>query len=113
MAVKINDESVDGKKVLSLDGRIDTAASEPFLQKLTEIINEGCNLILIDFTDVAFISSSGLRVLLQANKKVRPYGGKILLCCLPKDVLEVFDISGFSSMFPILASRQEGLEAMN
>ena len=112
MSVNITDEKIDGKMVISLDGRIDTAASEPFLAKMTEIINSGCNTILVDFTDLAFISSAGLRVLLLSAKKVRPYGGKIILCCLSDDVHEVFNISGFSSMFPIFKTRQEGLDAM-
>jgi anti-anti-sigma factor len=112
MAVKITDEKIDGKTVVNLDGRIDSSAAVEFEAHIVKIITGGCNTLLVDFTNLVFISSAGLRVLLLAAKKVRPYGGKVLLSCLSDDVQEVFDISGFSSIFSIYKTRQEALGAM-
>lgn len=94
-------EKVEGQVVVSLSGRIDSTAAVEFEEKLIEIIDGGCHTLVVDFLKVQFISSAGLRVLLLAAKKVKPYNGKILLCNLSKDVKEVFDISGFSSIFDI------------
>ncbi len=99
--MEIKDDKIDGQNVVSLSGRIDSTAAVEFEEKLIEIIDSGCHTMIIDFLRVQFISSAGLRVLLLAAKKVKPYGGKILLCDMSKDVREVFDISGFSSIFDI------------
>ena len=99
--MEIKDDKIDDQTVVSLSGRIDSTAAVEFEEKLIEIIDTGCNTMIIDFLRVQFISSAGLRVLLLAAKKVKPYGGKILLCDMSKDVREVFDISGFSSIFDI------------
>jgi anti-sigma B factor antagonist len=99
MEIKV--DKIDGNVVVSLSGRIDSTAAVEFEEKLIEIIDTGCHTMVVDFLRVQFISSAGLRVLLLAAKKVKPYGGKILLCDMSKDVREVFDISGFSSIFDI------------
>ena len=99
--MEIKEDKIEGQVVISLSGRIDSTAAVEFEEKLIEIIDTGCHIMIIDFLRVQFISSAGLRVLLLAAKKVKPYGGKILLCDMSKDVREVFDISGFSSIFEI------------
>lgn len=108
--MEINLDTVDGQTVVSLAGQIDSTASKEFEEKLVEIIDQGKHTMVIDFLNVKFISSAGLRVLLLAAKKVKPYGGKIILCNLAKDVREVFDISGFSSIFPIFEDVSESIQ---
>ena len=99
--MEIKEDKIDGQTVVSLSGRIDSTAAVEFEEKIIEIVDAGTHTMIIDFLRVQFISSAGLRVLLLAAKKVKPYGGKILLCDMSKDVREVFDISGFSSIFEI------------
>lgn len=99
--MEIKEDKVDGQVVIYLSGRIDSTAAVEFEEKLIEVVDKGCHTMIIDFLKVQFISSAGLRVLLLAAKKVKPYGGKVLLCDMSKDVREVFDISGFSSIFEI------------
>lgn len=99
MEIKV--DKIDGQVVVSLSGRIDSTAAVEFEEKLIEVIDAGANVMIVDFLNVQFISSAGLRVLLLAAKKVKPYGGKLILADMSKDVREVFDISGFSSIFDI------------
>lgn len=99
MEIKV--DKVDGQIVIALSGRIDSTAAVEFEEKLIEVIDSGSNVMIVNFLHVQFISSAGLRVLLLAAKKVKPYGGKLILCDMSKDVREVFDISGFSSIFDI------------
>jgi anti-sigma B factor antagonist len=97
----ISENKVDGQVVVALGGRIDSTAAVEFEEKLIKTIDAGARTMIVDFQKVQFISSAGLRVLLLAAKKVKPYGGKIILSGMSKDVREVFDISGFSSIFEI------------
>lgn len=110
--MEIKEDKIDGHTVISLSGRIDSTAAVEFEEKLIEVIDAGSNNMVIDFLRVQFISSAGLRVLLLAAKKVKPYNGKIVLCNMPKDVREVFDISGFSSIFDIQENVTKALDAI-
>ncbi|MCS5707907.1 STAS domain-containing protein [Candidatus Berkiella cookevillensis] len=110
--MEISQDTVDGKVVVSLSGRIDSTAAVEFEEQLITIIDQGNNVMAVDFLNVQFISSAGLRVLLLAAKKVKPYGGKLHLCNMSKDVREVFDISGFSSIFDIHGSVSDAVQAI-
>lgn len=110
--MEISQDIVDGKIVVSLSGRIDSTAAVEFEEQLITIIDQGNNVMAVDFLNVQFISSAGLRVLLLAAKKVKPYNGKLHLCNMSKDVREVFDISGFSSIFDIHGSVSDAVQAI-
>jgi anti-sigma B factor antagonist len=110
--MEIKEDQVDNQIVVSLTGRIDSTAAVEFEEKLIQIIDSGRNTLVIDFKNIQFISSAGLRVLLLAAKKVKPYGGKIILCEMSKDVREVFDISGFSTIFDIRDNVDEAIKAV-
>ncbi len=110
--MEIKEDKIDSQIVVSLGGRIDSTAAVEFEEKLIEIIDKGNNTLIIDFKNIQFISSAGLRVLLLAAKKVKPYGGKIILCKMSKDVKEVFDISGFSSIFNIYDDVSDAIKAI-
>ena len=111
--MEITQDVVDGQVVVSLSGRIDSTAAVEFEEQLIEIIDQGNNTMVVDFLNIQFISSAGLRVLLLAAKKVKPYGGKLHLCNMSKDVREVFDISGFSSIFDIHDSVTDAVNAIS
>lgn len=108
--MEIHEDTIDGHTVVSLAGQIDSTASQEFEEELVTIIDRGTHTMIVDFLNVKFISSAGLRVLLLAAKKVKPYGGKIVLSNLAKDVKEVFDISGFSSIFTIYDTKEDALK---
>ena len=68
--------------------------------------------ILIDFTDIDYVSSAGLRALLLLVKRAKGSGSIFALCGLNEQVREVLDISGFTSMFSIHPGRAEGMAAL-
>ena len=108
--MEITQTSVNGHVVLALGGQIDSTAAIDFEDQIVSLIASGTNNLIVDFTKVKFVSSAGLRVLLLAAKKVKPYGGKITLCNLSKDVREVFEISGFSALFSIYNSIDDAIK---
>ena len=92
--------------VVSLKGRLDAVASPEFETSLSEWIAKGENNFLLNFTDLEYISSAGLRSILATSKKLKATQGKILLTGLHGPVEEVFKISGFLSMFRVFASAE-------
>jgi len=65
--------------VMSLGGRLDAVASPEFETSLSDWISKGKNNFLLNFTDVDYISSAGLRSILATSKKLKETQGKIFL----------------------------------
>lgn len=97
--------------ILRLRGRLDASTSSKFEEKLLTSIDGGEKKFIIDFSQLDYISSSGLRVLLMAAKRLRGSGGEIVLSSLKDQIKEIFDIAGFSSIFPIFYSQEEAISA--
>jgi anti-sigma B factor antagonist len=93
-------EAIGGAVVVRLDGRLDTTTAPVALARLDSLIEDGQTLIVADFSLVDFVSSAGLRVLLATAKKIGS-SGSLRLFGLNPSVQEVFDVSGFSTIFAI------------
>ena len=66
--------------------------------------------MIIDFKDLDYISSAGLRVILKATKALKREDGKMLLCDMQDYVKEVFEIAGFDSFLPIVGTMDDDLQ---
>jgi len=90
--------------VVSPRQRLDTGAAPDAQRQLSVLLDRGVRQLVVDFSDVAYVGSAGLRVLLATAKRLRAAGGDLRVCCLNETVREVFDISGFSELLPVFAS---------
>ncbi len=98
---------VGNASVFALKGRLDSKTSEAFEQQLLEAVKTGPQKVLLDFSQLDYISSAGLRVLLLATRALQEKEGKMALCGLKPGLKNVFDIAGFSQFFPLYASLEE------
>ncbi|NLV21486.1 MAG: STAS domain-containing protein [Syntrophomonadaceae bacterium] len=105
----IKDSKKDQATIVMIEGRLDSSNSGMLEKKITALLEAGETNFLFDFTAMDYISSAGLRVLLMAAKKSKANGGRVVLSALTENVKEVFDIAGFSSIFPIFATPGEAL----
>lgn len=108
----INEIKTGNVYVFNIEGRLDSNTSVLFEEKVSNAIDSGEVNLLIDFSQMDYISSAGLRVILMAAKKTKPSGGKVVLSALNENVKEVFDIAGFSSIFSIYLSQEDALKAI-
>jgi len=92
---------------ITLKGRMDAVSSPDFDRALDELMSQGQRQFLLDLSNLEYISSAGLQSLLAAAKRLEQIEGIITLSNLNGAVLEVFQISGFDTLFPILDSRPE------
>ncbi|GAB6046954.1 hypothetical protein JCM19379_07770 [Methyloparacoccus murrellii] len=95
--------------VINLDGRIDANSAKELEQQCFGWIDAGERKLVMDFSQVNFISSAGLRAILLVAKKLEQVDGKIKLSGLNATLKDVFDISGFSRLFVIVPSVAEAL----
>lgn len=108
--MKIQKSKSESVVILELNGRLDASTSSGLEKKLVHLLDEGEKHFILDFEHLEYISSAGLRVLLMAAKKTNGIGGKVALSCLKEHVKEVFDIAGFTAIFPISANREEAIK---
>ena len=107
----ITEEKRGSITLLQVQGRIDASTSSRLKTVLLTAIDNGAKQLVVDFSQVDYISSAGLQVLLVAGKKLKQQNGKIVFAALKKNIREVFDIAGFSSIFPAFHSQEEALKS--
>jgi anti-anti-sigma factor len=90
-----------GGAELTLTGRLDTVTSTKLQTALTEAIGSS-EAVALDFAGVEYVSSAGLRVLLQGQKMAQASEKSMTLKNVSADVMEVFEITGFSGILTIV-----------
>lgn len=98
--MNINVEKVGNVNVYYIDGRLDSNTAGSLEKKLIPAINPEGKQFVLDFSELEYISSAGLRVLLQAAKMLNQISGALVLCSVKDEIKEVFDIAGLSPIFP-------------
>lgn len=101
----------DDISLLALHGRVDAITAPQVNSQVRERIDSGWRSILLDLSNVYFMSSSGLRALLLLRKDLMTLGGELRLAALQSQVREVFDMTGFSQVFAIHATPEEARQA--
>jgi len=84
-------------EVMRLTGRLDTVTAPKLQATLAEVI-EAAEKIELDFAAVDYLSSAGLRILLQAQKTMQKSNKSMALKNVSPEVMEVFDMTGFSEI---------------
>lgn len=108
----INAERAGGTVIAKADGRIDSSNSREFHSELEAVIADSDTAVVLDFEDVAYISSAGMRVILLTAKSLQQSGTEFVLCSMDDSIREVFMISGFDKIIAIHNSRAEALSAV-
>ncbi len=109
--MEISEKSVENVNIISIGGRLDAYAANDVERKLDSLITTGHVCLVVDLSHLEYISSSGLRVLLAAIKRVKKEQGDIRLACLQPSVKEVFDIAGFTQLFRLFDKEEEAVNS--
>lgn len=95
----VNKERSNTTFNISINGRVDTTTA-PELEKELKSCYDDCTELILNFADVEYISSAGLRVLLSAQKAMSKQGS-MKLVNVSSDIMEVFEVTGFSDILTI------------
>ena len=98
--------------IIKINGRLDSTTAPVADKTIKKILEGDCFRMLLDFSALEYLSSIGLRVILEAAKELKRKGGKIVLCYLADFVKEIFEISGFDSMIPITDTVESGIKQL-
>ena len=112
MAFAVQTIAEGGVAVLALSGQLDSRTTPALERETAKALGADCSALLFDLTALDFVASAGLRVVIMVGKRLASDGGAIALCGLNPSVREVFDIAGFSSLFPIHPDRARAVAAL-
>ena len=99
MEIKVNTkESVTTAQLI---GRLDTPASQEVSGDFDNLMQFAAGTIILDCTELEYISSSGLRLFLSLRKAAASKGGKIIVKAINNDIRSVFMMTGFLNLFEI------------
>jgi anti-anti-sigma factor len=105
--MEITQELKDGIASLSIKGRIDSTTASNLQSRLIELVRSGCRGMIVDFRQVAYISSAGFRALLIAAKEGEATRCVLTLCGVAGEVRRMFEMGAFDEVFTILGTREE------
>ncbi|AVM74768.1 STAS domain-containing protein [Magnetospirillum gryphiswaldense] len=108
--MEIREDQADGAIILVPVARVDSATAKAFEVRVLAAVNSGAGKIVIDFAELDYISSAGLRVVLVGAKMTR-VPRKFALCGMKPHIREIFDVSGFARILTILPDRAAALSA--
>jgi len=99
--MKTTIEQLEDKFLVTLEGELDTAAAAEVEQILQPLYNSNGKDVIIDCTELEYIASSGLRILISVLKGAKAGGSKVTLKNLNDDIKDVFRLTGFINLFEI------------
>ncbi len=99
MEINITNEAQN--TIVRISGELDTVATTEQAGELQQVLDVADKAIVIDCTDLEYISSAGLRFFMQLKRESEAKGGSIRICHLNEDVADIFRMSGFQNIFEI------------
>ncbi|UCC74526.1 MAG: STAS domain-containing protein [Gemmatimonadota bacterium] len=102
--------SHDDVTIVEVTGQLIVGNRQELKDEVLRLLEGGSRKYLIDFSDTAYIDSSGLGVLVSLSKKVREKGGEMRLSNLNEDLRTLFELTKLDTLFFIADSRDLALE---
>ena len=99
MEVKI--QKTEKETIVRIIGELDTVATTEKAEDLQVILDHCAENILVDCSELEYISSAGLRFFMQLKRESEAKGGSICIAHLNEDVADIFRMSGFQNIFQI------------
>ena len=105
-------ETENGTLVIQASGHLDHATNQYFFDCVRDEIEAGHKKIVIDFSDIGYISSLGLGALVRARSRAAKADGTIFLANIKNQVLEALSLVHFDKIFSIYESEEEAIKAI-
>lgn len=110
VGLKIELEEIENRVILRIDGRVDAATAPILDRKINTLTDEHHHYLLLDFSQVDYLSSAGMRLLLSATKKLKSKKGSLILFSLTEEVGEIIKMAGFDKILHICSNEKEALQ---
>ena len=112
MHTEVTHRATDAAIVIYVDGDLTTNTSPDVEDQILEVLEGESKHVVINVEKVNFIASTGLRVILALGKKLGGQGLKLNVCSMNPSTQSVFEMSGFTKLFPAYANEGEALDKL-
>lgn len=110
---RVETEFVSGVHALGVSGELDQATVPDLRAPLGEVIGSGQGPVLIDLSGCEFIDSTGLSLLVEAQRKLSDLDGRrFAICCPRRDVGRLLELTGVGQALELFDARSEALDAL-
>ena len=99
--MELNINKNDGMTTVKFIGRLDTPSAQEVMKDLEPVMADASGTIVIDCSELSYISSSGLRIFLSLRKAAAIKGGNVIVKSISDDIRQVFMMTGFLNLFQI------------
>ena len=110
--MKIHQKIESDLYIVQPEGRIDTHAMSEFAACLNRLIQQGAGKILINFSTTEYLSSPGLRALLEAHREMSEAGRVLAICSPEENLMELFRVVHLEKTINIYPTDFEAYEAL-
>lgn len=108
---EVTEHDREGTPVLSVRGEVDVSTAPELRERLLALAEQGKTLAVVDLSEVSFVDSTALGVLVSGVKRLRSAGGDLRLVVTEPRITKVFEITGLTDVFKIFSSADEALQA--
>ena len=99
-------------KIVQPSGILDGLNANQLRRDISDLVENGANIVLVDFQDITFMNSAGLGALVSILKKVRSLGAELFICSLNEQVKMIFEMTKMDLIFKPFANRNEVEQAV-
>ncbi len=99
-------------KIVQPSGILDGLNANQLRRDISDLVENGANIVLVDFQDITFMNSAGLGALVSILKKVRSLGAELFICSLNEQVKMIFELTKMDLIFKPFANRNEVEQAV-
>jgi len=109
MPLTMNGSRTDAAVILQVIGRVDGDTAADLERTCLQWSTPSDRNLILDFSELQYISSAGLSSILGAGKEIDGHGGQLLICGLTDRLKQVFIFSGFDTLFPLFETTEAAL----
>jgi anti-sigma B factor antagonist len=103
----------NGAYLIALSGDFDLHSGPEFERRVLEALGRGASQLVIDLSDVSFIDSTTIGILMRTRKRLAPLGGRVLIVTADRNILRLFEITALDRLFELYSSRTDALEDLD
>lgn len=110
--MELQRKSQNDTTIFKLIGNLDAISAPDTGKKMLHYIDEGDSAIVMDLSDLEYISSAGLQTILRIIRRIKEVDGKLALAALSSNVADVIELSGFTLFLSIFDTVEAAIDSL-
>lgn len=111
--MKMQIRSFADVSIIDLDGRFDNSTASPVAAWLEDVTKAPPARVVVNMSQVHFVDSTGLAILVKAMRRCHRHAGQLHICCLQQQVYMIFELTRLDQALAIFADEQRAVEAFH